>query len=180
MCTQRRLVVTSASGQPIGRIFKSVAHERCTCSRKIVLWHLHVGLLIVWTVTNMRPAHRSVGIVAQSCKRYWSDKIMNLHTGNLQETFFFYRTKHFTEGGVIGNYAATMSSALRRSFWRLRKLCRRRLGSRSRGYHPVSPRPRAAVSLRSTSSDMRDPYQRKTELRVRNGRSIWPVIPTST
>ena len=30
------------------------------------------------------------------------------------------------------------------------------------------------------ASDMRDLYQRKTELWARNGRSILPVIPTST
>jgi len=67
MFTQRRLVVTGVSGQPLGPIFKTVEHSRCTSYRKIVLWHLHVGLLILQTVTTLRPAHRSDGMAAWNC-----------------------------------------------------------------------------------------------------------------
>jgi len=118
MFTHRRLVVIGISGQPLGPIFKKVEHSRSTCYRKIVLWILDVGLLIVWIVATLRPAHRSFGIAAWNCKRYWSDKIMNLHTDILKGVFFYHRTQHFRAGGVIGSYAETMSSALRRTIQR--------------------------------------------------------------
>ena len=45
---------------------------------------------------------------------------------------------------------------------------------------PAFRRSHFRLQMPPRASDMRDLYQRKTELRARNGRSILPVISTST